>query len=484
MSARARRSRTIAWILFPLVVSAAGCDISFFDPVSCPNCRSSGSQYHYTALTVDPGDVDVPWGETLHLTASYSDSDGVSQDDVAATWGTSDPDVATVDEGGRVTGVGLGWAIITGRYEGTTGSAEIRVVLGNREWPGEMHLAELSTAWSHACGVEADGSLHCWGNNDFGQLALGDRDRGSMVPVEAPDVPALVRLGAGTAHTCGLTDAGAAYCWGENTHGSVGDGTMNDRATPTPVAGELTFTTLSAGRGYTCGLDPDGDALCWGANGAGQLGTGDTNPSLTPAAVAGEMTFRSLAAGLERTCALTAAGEAYCWGSFPEDSNTGAVHPTPEPVATDHRFAALDVAWDRICGIEDDGALWCWGRDPQTSQTWSEPRLMALDVPLLPETLSMHAEGAHGCALDADGAAWCWGINSWGQLGDGTGEDAAAPVPVAGDLRFQAVTAGVGFTCGLTTDHVAYCWGDNSHGQLGTGDVTWSPTPRRVVGQP
>jgi alpha-tubulin suppressor-like RCC1 family protein len=81
------------------------------------------------------------------------------------------------------------------------------------------------------------------------------------------------------------------------------------------------------------------------------------------------------------------------------------------------------------------------------------------------------------CALDSSGQAFCWGKNSSGQLGNGTTTDAAAPTPVATDLRFRAIAAGFGHTCAVALDGGAYCWGNNQLGQLGTGSVSTAATP-------
>jgi alpha-tubulin suppressor-like RCC1 family protein len=119
--------------------------------------------------------------------------------------------------------------------------------------------------------------------------------------------------------SCGLTPQGAAYCWGDNYGGSVGDGTTEDRLVPTAVAGGLQFRQLSAGiGGGTCGLTVSGAAYCWGPNTHGQVGDGTISLSrvLLPRAVVGGLTFRQLSAdGSNHTCALTQPGVAYCWGS-------------------------------------------------------------------------------------------------------------------------------------------------------------------------
>jgi alpha-tubulin suppressor-like RCC1 family protein len=85
--------------------------------------------------------------------------------------------------------------------------------------------------------------------------------------------------------TCGVTTAGAAYCWGRNFWGQFGNGTLTDSSTPIPTSGGLTFLSLTAGYYHTCGVTPDGAAYCWGANGYGELGTGTTLLSYVPARV-------------------------------------------------------------------------------------------------------------------------------------------------------------------------------------------------------
>ena len=75
-------------------------------------------------------------------------------------------------------------------------------------------------------------------------------------------------------HSCGVTfPDNKAYCWGENTDGRLGDGTLTNRSKPAAVAGGLLFRQITAGYRHTCGVATDNRAYCWGLNDSGHSAT-------------------------------------------------------------------------------------------------------------------------------------------------------------------------------------------------------------------
>lgn len=156
--------------------------------------------------------------------------------------------------------------------------------------PGDHHFTALIVGRAHACGLDGDGSVWCWGANNRGQL--GDNSvtaRPTPVTLFAPGLPdpTFVKLAAGADHTCGILVTGAAYCWGRDDSGQSGNGgppptSNNYWSTPVAVSGGHTWSSLSGGANHTCGLTTDAVPYCWGSNTLGQLGTGDRNSSTSP----------------------------------------------------------------------------------------------------------------------------------------------------------------------------------------------------------
>jgi alpha-tubulin suppressor-like RCC1 family protein len=306
---------------------------------------------------------------------------------------------------------------------------------------GGLAFANVAGGYFHACALTTNGAAYCWGDNGSGESspngALGD---GTTVQRLAPTAITggivFAELAASVVRTCGLASAGAAYCWGVNTAGQLGDGTtVSQRLVPTAVTGNLTFTSIVAGGSQGCGLVAGGAAYCWGANSYGELGDGTTTTRVAPTPVGGGMTFASLAAGYTHTCGLTSAGAAYCWGyngfgNLGDGTTTRRLAPTP--VTGGLRFTALVAGETQTCGLTAGGAAYCWGLnqfgelgDGTTTQRLS-PALVSGGASFA----SLAAGRLHTCGRTLVGAVYCWGRNTYGELGDGTNTDRTVPTAV------------------------------------------------------
>lgn len=173
----------------------------------------------------------------------------------------------------------------------------------------------LASGDSHTCALLNGGTVTCWGRTDEGQLGNGSFTRVSYAPVAVSGLSNVVAIAAGGYHSCALTSAGAAYCWGFNQYGELGNGTFTNSATPVQVSGlDSGVAAIAAGAVHSCALMSTGAVRCWGFNSKGQLGTGTNAGSATPVAVANLAGAAAITGGDAHTCAVTAAGGVRCWG--------------------------------------------------------------------------------------------------------------------------------------------------------------------------
>jgi hypothetical protein len=295
----------------------------------------------------------------------------------------------------------------------------------------------------HTCILTPAGGGQCWGRNVEGQLGNGSQ-LSSTTPVAVTGLSSgVTAIVPGRNHTCALTDAGGALCWGENAYGQLGDGTTTMRTTPTPVAGLSSgVAAIASGARHTCALLTTGGLKCWGSNLYGQLGNGTSSPSpvTTPVNVSGLSSgVASVATGGFHSCATSTSGAARCWG------------------------------WNAF-GQLGDG----------TFIDRSTPTIMS---GLASDVASITAGGSHTCVIMTDTEARCVGDNAMGQIGDGTLTQHSVAVTVLGHESGVALLLNGGdFSCAVTT--LLRCWGLNTSGQLGCGACGGprlpAPTPALV----
>jgi len=346
----------------------------------------------------------------------------------------------------------------------------------------------VSAGFEHTCAI-AGGKVKCWGANDHGQLGDGTTtDRATPVDVALPaGAGAASAISAGYVNTCAVVgDLKEVYCWGDNTTGALGDGTMTLRTTPVKVGGGLAHVSaIAAGGGantganvtyygHTCAIAA-GVVLCWGGNDSGQLGAPlSVTSSSVPRQVgtnslSGAAT--SLSVGDRHTCAVDA-GAVWCWGAdFAGQLGNGGTSPTPDPQRALQSGTSAAAGAEHSCAITASG-LSCWG-DNSSGQVnagvngASELKPVAVSLPGVSPT-SAAGGGKHTCVVGAAGDVTCFGANDVGQLG---AKASARGLFTVGVPAASSVTAGFAHSCALLGDGGIQCWGANDRGQLGTGQA-------------
>jgi alpha-tubulin suppressor-like RCC1 family protein len=247
---------------------------------------------------------------------------------------------------------------------------------------GNLRFRYIGTASYDACGLTVEGATYCWGPNYWG---IGGGTTQSSVPRRLAGDPGFTSISMGDNFACGLTAVGQAYCWGANFHKQlgVGDATLEicDASTgtqcartPQPVATDLRFRQVVAGTFHACGLVEDGAAYCWGDNDHTQLGDGTQTVRSTPTLAVNTGRYQALDPDGFSTCGVTTAGAVECWGQayggLPVTMDACAMGGgaysgcwiTPRNIAAGWTFQA-GPTWGRgnsFCGLSA-GVLYCWG---------------------------------------------------------------------------------------------------------------------------
>jgi hypothetical protein len=305
---------------------------------------------------------------------------------------------------------------------GFEGSATPVPVMG---LPGPA--SAIAVASDSTCAViKSDGSVWCWGSGASGQFGNGSIPTNTFVDSSTPVKSNLVGASAISMEfdnqVCAIV-SGSVYCWGAGV------------LTPTKVAGVSGVTALASGDYHTC-AGGGTSVWCWGDNSAGELGNGSLVTSATPQAVQlaalKGASILGLAAGSDLSCGLFnsngAGGGVYCWGAITATS-------TPQAVPGFSGATIINGGENEVCAINGSGTLLCWGDRndiPSSDPQPTNPGVVAgAPTPVISVASAISAPFA--CAVSMDGAVWCWGPeNVAGVLGSNTLPSSTTPVQIPG----------------------------------------------------
>lgn len=433
-----------------------------------------------------PGAVSMPSGVSFtHLTAGGYHTCAVSSTGGVWCWGADD-----------------------------SGQAGQQALVAERQspeevLPGETYFTQVVAGTYHTCALAAYGQAWCWGLASSGQIGNGSFGTVELIPTQVLTIPRFTEIQAGGGFTCALASDGDAYCWGRGVSGQLGDDTSTNRNVPTPVVmpSGVTFTQLAHGDEHTCALAADGAAWCWGLDSSGQLGNGAAGDQDVPDEVTMPevgVGWTQVSPGLWHTCGLASDGTAWCWGAdnlgqLGDGAGVSADQQSPLQVVMPAgvRFTQVSSGNFFTCALASDGAAWCWGRDDAgqigngAGSSASQFVPVTVDMPVGVRFTSIDAGVASACAVADDGTGWCWGWDSFGQLGDGAPlTDRQSPSAMVmpalgpGTRLFTRIDVAGYIGCAHATDGTGWCWGYDFLGGLGNGAGTADADAPAAVSMP
>jgi alpha-tubulin suppressor-like RCC1 family protein len=332
-------------------------------------------------------------------------------------------------------------------------------------------LPRLGVGQGHACAIEDDRSVRCWGSSDA-TLVPNDPHSDLVTAVPLAGVSGARQVSVATGQACALRDDGGVICWGSNDSGetAIAPGSPRDPA-PVAMPGGLPALEIGTSHRCSCARLAGGSVACWGQQATGCFGTGPKpdEVTITPTLVPGVNDAVQLRVGAFDTpsCVRRASGKVLCWGNKTAPKEIAGVTD-----ATDLTLGRTLV----FIRSASKGLLWSTSLDD--GFTAAAPYAAA-------GTLGAMSGGESFCALRSDGVVVCG-------LLDGPPPTLPTPIPgqplgtVAEVAVGYALTYGVGYQClrlaGSPLATRVHCWGDDLAGALGAGSPSNFRTPQQVPG--
>lgn len=185
---------------------------------------------------------------------------------------------------------------------------------------GLTEVTAIATGWYFGLALLKNGTVEAWGENDSGELAAEEALSNSDVPVSISGVNEVTAITAGATSAYALLKNGTVKAWGENSGGSLGDGTFTGpescgcSRSPVSVSGLSEVTAISSSYDSVLALTKSGAVKSWGENPEGELGDGTFENSDVPVSVSKLSGVTAVAGGLFQSLALLENGTVMAWG--------------------------------------------------------------------------------------------------------------------------------------------------------------------------
>lgn len=315
------------------------------------------------------------------------------------------------------------------------------------------------------------GDLSCWGDNSVGQLGDGTLTPHPVAMRTGLTNANLTSFAMGDRHTCSVRDASALECWGDPAlFGQPSGPPVTRPMTVAPFgAAAPPKVTVHIGGKHTCWAS-ETDVVCKGANDEGQLGTEPWGVGAPVLAVA---------LGQAHTC--VAYGQGATKASFVRCRGRKSAAPI-EDILSDIPLVDLSAGAEHTCAALRDGTVRCWGKntDGQLGDGTTNDSASPVSIPDFRGIARVSVGGRHSCGLIRNGTVACWGANEHHQLANGKTDRSARPAVIVGLVGVREVAAAGDGACALLDGGYVRCWGKNDRGQLGSGGVEELNVPMQI----
>jgi alpha-tubulin suppressor-like RCC1 family protein len=318
-------------------------------------------------------------------------------------------------------------------------------------WSVPKGIVAMDIADAHACGLDAKGSVHCWGAR-YGDE--GDIPYEVEIPANLPPGSAIA---IGEAHRCVIAKKdGAVWCWGANDDGQC-DGTRSrGRRDAVEVPGVADAVELALGSWSSCARTRSGKVFCWGRPKPNEI----TDDDVKVRAMAVKPSAQLVADG-ELACSRSTKNAIECWGarasSLAPDADDTTVNALVRPKAPANT-EEIAVANGSVCARTSAGTVACAGDFADSFAHAEQKPGTFVAVGGVTDAVAVGAGGGGGCVRRTDGRIACWGERE--RFGTTYGDAVTVPVAVRGLTDAVAIDSDESTTCVIDKRADVWCWGN------------------------
>jgi len=336
-------------------------------------CWGDVAPHDFASSQIETTPVAIDWLQGSRQIAASSAGGGCSarSDGSVLCWGRNGS--GELGQGDR--GSGIGGPVVV------PGLAAVQVAAG---WVTEEQAG-------YRCALRADGSVACWGTNWRGQCGDPSIPDALLAPTPVPGMTDVVQIAGGSRHTCALRRDGSVWCWGDNNFGQLGPSNQTVQvAGPTRVDLPGPATRVAVNTSTSCARVSGQSGIelwCWGTwhPSTNVLFSVSPYPSAPPTHVATSKDLRDIVMVDGRLCAVMKTFESdYPSGIACADASEAA---TNSGVADIYLHGLSGGTWTAIalssvtsCALDVAGTVWCWGDNSQgqigtgvAGDTWPKP---------------------------------------------------------------------------------------------------------------
>ena len=292
-------------------------------------------------------------------------------------------------------------------------------------------VKQIACGANHTFILKKDGSVWSCGNNESGQLGLGDNnDKISFTKVTTNISNDVKQIACGYEHTVILKNDGSVWACGSSTYGQLGLGSSGSKTSFTKVTTNVNndIKQVACGAYSTFIIKNDGSVWACGDNDGGRLGLSDTTKKTTFTKVTANISndVKQIASGGSHTVILKNDGSVWACG-YNNNGQLGLGDTTNRATFTKVTTNVNNDVKQVACGayntfiLKNDGSVWACGNgfygQLGLGNTNNKTKFTKVTTNINNDVKEIACGYEHTVILKNDDSVWGCGYNGNGQLG-------------------------------------------------------------------